>query len=167
MIQELRFELRFLHFLKIRVRTLSILCGIKNQINPIKSQVFIQKWSALIEIFKKVVGHFDFWNLKMAIRSSKLHFLQVVCSQEVKKFSRIAMPLIFFSSESCDVILFEYLKNGAQNGAPDWQFCIEWKKFNLNFTWFLRLFWAPGLQELRFELRSCMSKFAEELSSSL
>ena len=80
----------------------------------------------------------------MTIRSSKIHFLQVVGSQEVKKFSRIAMTLIFFSSESWNFILSEYIKNGAQNGAPECQFCIDWKKFNLNFTWILRVFLAPG-----------------------
>ena len=103
----------------------------------------------------------------MMIRSSKIHFLQVVGSQEVQKFSRIAMTLVFFSSESWDFILFEKIKNGAQNRAPECQFCIDWKKFNLNFTWILRVFLAPGLQELRFELRSCMSKCAQELSSSI
>ena len=92
----LHFGLHFLYFLKIRLDTLSILSGIKNQIDSIKTHLFIQKWSALTEIFKKVIGHFDFRAWKWSSRAPKIKFSQYVNSRELKKFSRIAMTLIFF-----------------------------------------------------------------------
>ena len=83
-------ELRFLDFLKIQLGTPSILCRIKNRINWMKIQDFIQKWSALIDIFKKVIGHFIFLNPKMTIRSSEIHYLQIVFSKETKIFSKMS-----------------------------------------------------------------------------
>ena len=115
----LHFGLHFLCFPKIRLDTRSILSGIKNQIDSIKTHLFIQKWSALTEIFKKVIGHFDFRAWKWSSRAPKIKFSQYVNSRELKKFSRIAMTLIFFSSESWQSEFFKYVKIGAQNGAPE------------------------------------------------
>ena len=109
----------FLYFLKIRLDTLSILSGIKNKIDSIKTHLYIQKWSALTEIFKKVIGHFDFRAWKWSSRAPKIKFSQYVNSRELKKFSKIAMALIFFSSESWQSKFFKYVKIGAQNGAPE------------------------------------------------
>ena len=162
----LHFGLHFLCFPKIRLETRSILSGIKNQIDSIKTHLYIQKWSALTEIFKKVIGHFDFWAWKWSSRAPKIKFSQYVNSRELKKFSRIAMTL-FFSSESWQSRFFKYVKIGAQNGAPELQFHIDWKKFNLSFTQILRVFLAVGLQGLQKRLHLCMSKSAHESSCSI
>ena len=66
------------------------------------------------------------------------------------------MPLIFFPSESWQFEFYKYIKIGAQNGAPEQQFYIDWKKFNFNFTQILRVFLAAGLQALQKMLHLCM-----------
>ena len=58
-------------------------------------------------------------------------------------------------------------KIGAQNGAPEQQFYIDWKKFNFNFAQILRVFLAAGLQGLQKRLHLCMSKSAHESSCSI
>ena len=112
----LRFGLRFLYFLKIWSGIFSILSGIKNQIDSIKTQCFIQKWSALTGIFKKVIGHFDFRSLKMGSGASKIHFLQHVDSQEDKKFSRTVTILIFFFQRKVTYCTFQICKNKSGGG---------------------------------------------------
>ena len=77
------------------------------------------------------------------------------------------MPLIFFSSESWQFEFYKYIKIGAQNGAPEQQFYIDWKKFNFNFAQILRVFLAAGLQGLQKRLHLCMSKSAHESSCSI
>ena len=42
-----------------------------------------------------------------------------------KKFSRIAMALILFPSESCQSEFYKYVKFGAQNAALKQQFYID------------------------------------------
>ena len=107
------------YFLKIQLGTLSILSGIKNQIDSIKTHLYIQKWRALTKISKKVIEHFDFRAWKWSSRAPKIKFSQYVNSRELKICSRIAMTLIFISSESWQSEFFKYVKIGAQNGAPE------------------------------------------------
>ena len=115
----LHFGLHFSYFLKIWLDTRSILSAIKNQIDSIKSHLYIQKWSALKQIFKKVIRHSDFRAWKWSSRAPKSKFSQYVNSRELKKFSRIAITLIFFPNESWQSKFFKYVKIGAQNGAPE------------------------------------------------
>ena len=53
----------------------------------------------------------------MSSGASKIHFLEHVDSKEDKKFSKPVTTLIFFSNESWHIVLFKYVKIGAQNGA--------------------------------------------------
>ena len=76
----------FLYFLKIQLGTLSILSGIKNQIDSIKTHIFIQTWSAQTNIFKKLIRHFDFGAWKWSSRTPKINFSQYLNSWEFKKF---------------------------------------------------------------------------------
>ena len=128
-----------------------------------KNSMFYPKMKCPNRNFQKMIGHFDFRSLKMSSGAWKIHFLQHVDSKEDKKFSKTVTTLIFFSSESWHIVLFKYVKIGAQNGAPEWQFSIDWKRFNLSFTQILRVFLASGLQGLRFGLRLYMSKCGHEL----
>ena len=114
-----------------------------------------------------MLGHFDFWIWKWSSRAPKIKFLQYVNSRRLKKFSRIAMALIFFSSESWQSEFFKYVKFGAQNGAPEQQFYIDWKKFKFSFTQILRVFLALGLRGLQKRLHLRMSKSAHESSYSI
>ena len=70
----LRFGLRSEYFSKMWVGGFWTLSGIKNQIDSIKTHVFIQLWSALTQIFKKVIGHFQFWSSEWGSGAPKTHF---------------------------------------------------------------------------------------------
>ena len=96
----LRFGLRSKYFSKIWVDRFWILSGIKNQIDSIKTHVFIQLWSALTQIFKKVIGHFQFWSPKWGPGAPKIYFSRHAYSRGAKKFSRRDTSIIFCSSES-------------------------------------------------------------------
>ena len=56
------------------------------------------------------------------------------------------MPLIFFSSESWQFEFYKYIKIGAQNGAPEQQFYIDWKSSTSILLKFWGYFW---LQDFR------------------
>ena len=99
-----------------------------------KNSSFYPKMKCPNRYFQKSDRALEFSNLKMTIRSSEIHYLQIVFSKETKKFSKWAMTLIFCSSECWHFILFRNQKNGAQNGAPECQFCIDWDMYNSNFT---------------------------------
>ena len=99
-----------------------------------KNSSFYPKMKCPNRYFQKSDRALEFSNLKMMIRSSEIHYLQIVFSKETKKFSKWAMTLIFSSSECWHFILFRIKKNGAQNGAPECQFCIDWDMYNSNFT---------------------------------
>ena len=99
-----------------------------------KNSSFYPKMKCPNRYFQKSDRALEFSNLKMTIRSSEIHYLQIVFSKETKKFSKWAMTLIFCPSECWHFILFRNQKNGAQNGALECQFCIDWDMYNSNFT---------------------------------
>ena len=136
----LRFGLRSEYFSKMRLSRSWILSGIKNQLDSIKTHISIPLWSALTQIFKKVIGHFQFWSPEWGSRAPKIDFSQHSYSQEAKKISRKDTTIIFCSSESWHSVLFKYVKIGAQNGAPEWQFSVDWKRCNSNLRQILGVF---------------------------
>ena len=136
-----------------------ILSTIKNQIDWMKTHVFISFWSALTEIFKKVEGHFEFRSPKWSSEPSNHHFLQHAYSQGAKKISRKDTTIIFCSSESWHSVLFKYVKIGAQNGARQWQFGVDWKRCNSNLSQILRVFLVSGLHGLRLCMTKCAHVF--------
>ena len=62
-----------------------------------------------------------------------------------------------------DILYFSNIKIGAQNGAPEWQFKLDWRGCNLSLPQFLKVV----LLLRRYGLRLCMSKSAHELFSSI
>ena len=121
-----------------------ILSGIKNQLDSIKTHISIPLWSALTQIFKKVIGHFQFWSPEWGSGAPKIDFSQHSYSQGAKKISRKDTTIIFCSSESWHSVLFKYVKIGAQNGAPEWQFSVDWKRCNSNLRQLLGYFWSQS-----------------------
>ena len=61
-----------------------------------KNSSFYPKMKCPNRYFQKSDRALEFSNLKMTIRSSEIHYLQIVFSKETKKFSKWAMTLIFF-----------------------------------------------------------------------
>ena len=54
----------------------------------------------------------------MSSGASKVHFLQHVDSKEDKKFSKTVTTLNFVPAKA-DIVLFKYVKTGAQGGPPE------------------------------------------------
>ena len=102
------------------------------------SSIFRSKnQSALALFWKFLLGHFIF-GYKNVFLSNQSNFLfQII----------LKVSLIGFLAR---------IKDGAQNGAPEQQFYIDWKKFNFNFAQILRVFLAAGLQGLQKRLHLCM-----------
>ena len=163
----LRFGLRSEYFSKMWLNRSWIISGIKNQLDSIKTHIFIPLWSALTQIFKKVIGHFQFWSPEWGSGAPKIDFSQHSYSQGAKKISRKDTTIIFCYSESWHSVLFKYVKIGAQNGAPEWQFSVDWKRCNSNLRQLLGVFLTSELHGLRFGLRLCMPKCAHGCFSSM
>ena len=80
-----------------------------------------------------MLGHFDFWTWKWSSRAPKIKYLQYVNSQELKKFSRIAMPLIFFFQWKLTIWILQIYKNWSPKWSP-WATILYWlKKVQLQF----------------------------------
>ena len=73
-----------------------------------KNSSFYPKMKCPNRYFQKSDRALEFSNLKMAIRSSKIHYLQIVFSKETKKFSKWAMTLFF--PVNADISYFSEIK---------------------------------------------------------
>ena len=95
-----------------------------------KNSSFYPKMKCPNRYFQKSDRALEFSNLKMTIRSSEIHYLQIVFSKETKIFSKWAMTLMFFFQWMLTFHTFQKSKNGA----PKCQLCIDWDNYNSNFT---------------------------------
>ena len=74
-----------------------------------KNSSFYPKMKCPNRYFQKSDRALEFSNLKMTIRSSEIHYLQIVFSKEAKKISKWAMTLIFFPVNA-DISYFSEIK---------------------------------------------------------
>ena len=126
----LRFGLRSEYFSKMWLNRSWIISGIKNQLDSIKTHIFIPLWSALTQIFKKVIGHFQFWSPEWGSGAPKIDFSQHAYSQGAKNISREDTTIIFFPVKA-EILHFTKINNGAFFGV--FFTSIFWFESNSNY----------------------------------
>ena len=117
---------------------------------------------ALTEIFKKVLGSFDFRIWKWSSRAPKIKFLQYVNSRGLKNFSRIAMALILFQRK-LTIWIFQICKNWSPSAT-----ILYWlKKVQLQLYSSFESIFGSRTSGVPKKLHLCMSKSARESSCSI